>query len=653
MLLSPRRPKRQILLKNLLNHFFACVLSLSIILNPLFSSAQNLQTYTIKPQQIFDTDYAQNPENLTAAEKEFLEATFTRPALVGLELLALMDALYRQVQNLETKYIEEYGPTDGPQFLVDRITGRRSKQAVGIEIPGVGKAELNALGQGENARIFTKIVHYGTKDAHLFFDSQQFDFDFIKKLKVGANADEKEVLKEVEDSLTFLIENQRIFSKNQNPNYAPFYLTKGNKERLTEIQSQINTTQDEAEALEQSLTLLNTRLESAIAKGRRTLVHVFDGGTPYFTKSYDKPTTRKSLSYWYKYWRGIYEKPDKKALNIGVLMAMSQGVLAYTFGGPEAAVLSLIWGGVVGVYIRTYINWKGIDSSLAIQTIKVWSISITFAYALMTWIHGFDAVFASGLSSLAMTGHVLANSIGNNLAKAHVEQIPRRRFMHNENLGEISAPIFNNIKFDRPSLENQLFYLSTFTFKIADLTHYSIQIPGLGVVPIGKILLWSSIPFMHYLTVRYLEENEYPEAAQFRREWESSKAFLVPYLGTIHDAVGKFLNATIFSPAGRPYEGHAFNYLDTKFTELAHEVGLSALAGADEFKIGAKLIAEDLVEKNPALRSMWLAATEKISETLWGLKAGLFSLVGKQIEFQHQEAANQRLTESCKALLKE
>lgn len=174
-------------------------------------------------------------------------------------------------------------------------------------------------------------------------------------------------------------------------------------------------------------------------------------------------------------------------------------------------------------------------------------VSLPFAYALKVWQEGVspttllvvdhvgwdqDGHLALGVSSVGLWIHfrALLNSFLNNAGASAYQMFNRLRERTRKATGAAA------------SFEQQAIYIAfPYTIKIADITDVNLHL-GPVDIPLGTILLVSSIPGADYFVMRYAEEIGAEEATQFRADFETKRAH--PVWGLIYKpiaAIGKTL----------------------------------------------------------------------------------------------------------------
>ena len=127
------------------------LLSISIALSSLSTYAQPTKTNkepiaaSEKPfLNSIDLDKIHEYEDITEADRVALRALYQEPARVALEMLTLVKALNEEVATLE----ESLGREEFLKVILDP----KARKAIDIEIEGIGKAQLKAIGEKDRTR---------------------------------------------------------------------------------------------------------------------------------------------------------------------------------------------------------------------------------------------------------------------------------------------------------------------------------------------------------------------------------------------------------------------------------------------------------------------------------------------------------------------
>ena len=573
---------------------------------------------TPDPEKIYEipTDhYAAS--TLPKEETEMLEKLVAEPVQVTLELMALMRALGLYVQRLESVH--------GKDNILERITSRHEKREISITIDGVGKAELKALGVGNEARVFTRIVHFKTQNSYLFLNYEEISMSHLEKsqtLLVQEDYDEEVRLRKyLQNNLRQYIARQLLAAGSEqyayetldgkNFNMKDFVDSLPIEERASRtVADQVS---DELEDLPRRQRLLRKAWEllfeekekeaKATQLGRDTIVVWYHHKGVEKDQKFKVPASRLSMKFWKEYWHKIWEKPQFNevilkekgirkakvlfsgdfALAIGSASAQGLAALGLAYGfhkylGQDMSyvlpTLSLIWGGVIGVFNKTYRNIVYDGSHLA-QTIKGWMVSLSFSYTYVIVTQGLGSVVGFSAAVLEKNFHIFSNNLLTNWAKTWWNQFTRIRVLAGELLDDFQGKVsperlakieeqfkryrlgdntFNQLKavldsteksikkakIEKAGVSSQTFYLGSFILKLGDLVETRVAIPGFGEnVPLGRIAFVLSIPLVRWAVIKYAEAHNAIVAPELRREWENDKLMGIPYLNFLRK---KFLD---------------------------------------------------------------------------------------------------------------
>ncbi len=240
------------------------------------------------------------------------------------------------------------------------------------------------------------------------------------------------------------------------------------------------------------------------------------------------PMPRMNTAQW---WREFYDavtvRPTAGHIKVAMLSAGAQVAVALSVSKLQVllsanphgsidlrpAILSGIFGTVMGIFVGTWKNYAGRGSNFEI-TIKNSAISTAFAYILHAWTHhGLASLSIMDATGLLANASLITNVYVNNYTKTFWSELSRIR----ENMGANRGTIWG---LPRTALEYQLIYLAPFTLKILDLVQFNVHVPLLGTLPLGKLVFLSSAFWVQKLVVNYAVRNKYERAAERQREWE-------------------------------------------------------------------------------------------------------------------------------------
>lgn len=243
--------------------------------------------------------------------------------------------------------------------------------------------------------------------------------------------------------------------------------------------------------------------------------------------------TKLSPRWWAEWWQSIYKRPSYGDVVMGTACGLMQTSLALCVAGAKTwldprtsmdyspAAISFLFGTVIGIWNSTYRNFTLNGSKLS-QTAKSTSVGALFAYSTMFASgKGYEVLNILGTAGLLANLHVISNLFAKQWAKTEWHQFNRIR--NEMRVNAVPLKFGNDIEINQAAIEHQIIYLIPFTLTLADLTGVSVGFPWLGTIPLGKLLLWSSIPFAQYAVLKYAEGQKYTIATELRERWESTK----------------------------------------------------------------------------------------------------------------------------------
>jgi hypothetical protein len=242
--------------------------------------------------------------------------------------------------------------------------------------------------------------------------------------------------------------------------------------------------------------------------------------------------------------------------------------------------LSVIWAGVVGIYIRTYNNWLIHSSTERAKYFKGLLLSLSFNYTFLFIANGLKTMsesgytptsyvdtlgvfLAGGLASLSFFSwegikthfHSLTNTIINAWVKNHLGETPRMRTRANMNRRIIS--LFGR-KVEQSYLEGQVTSGTGSVLKFLDLVNL-----GKIETPVGVDFSWGRIIFIAtglisiWFNKIYSDKHDLKEKEVHRARWERMKLTLsigngekaysvsIPYLGIITTPIFKLTEKSL------------------------------------------------------------------------------------------------------------
>lgn len=198
---------------------------------------------------------------------------------------------------------------------------------------------------------------------------------------------------------------------------------------------------------------------------------------------------------------------------------------------------SAVFGVLFGVYTRTFQNWY-LDYGKATwfsRDAKAWAVALAYGFSVYLQIYGVDAalsVFSSkgGVSSLNMaslaTGAwavflVVSNIIIKGWSKRWSMEIPKYDKATGESYRNIEIPNRLSVEklkldiefFNKPiktslqkaGIQVQLYQLFGTIPKMAHLADMRINIPGIGMAPVGFLMYPAMIPAFHLWVMKHAE----------------------------------------------------------------------------------------------------------------------------------------------------
>ncbi len=348
-----------------------------------------------------------------------------------------------------------------------------------------------------------------------------------------------------------------------------------------------------------------------------------------------------SREWWKSYGTYVLQKPEKQHYIFGTFCAVAQGGLMLCMAKTNQMInggaidigpilINMGTGFTLGVNAGTYTRWTHLGSK-PMQRIKNSMISFFTAYLTVGVAEGFHKLYQIYDPSAAfLHGRIFLNAIANNWAKVEWNQIVKMRsqLRLNEKPWEpiIKIPFTRYAwkpfrhqdgpdkgrgNLNQYEVENQGMYLIPFSFKIPDLLGYGVKLEN-WEFPLGKLLLWSSIPLAQYLKVRYAERLGVSQAPVYRAQWEETKGYLNPLttISTInaHRAVRSYDEIS-----GNGTESEKvlalFAHLGYSTTEIESFIRneLSS-SSAQELNLGGKIVLR--IHKTAGYRNTATFATE-------------------------------------------
>lgn len=257
----------------------------------------------------------------------------------------------------------------------------------------------------------------------------------------------------------------------------------------------------------------------------------------------ERPKRFVSMAFWAQYWKAIWKVPTfhgpdgfspfklsglwDSDLGFGLIfgkaqfgLAMLSSYVKVLFVGGDftftPAILSFVWGSVMGTFISPYRNWNNINRAESIRFFKSAANGLAFGYCLMALTKGvnFDILDAGVFAvHAALMGNVLAN----NYLKTFV-YLPatiRETLNLSRNPFKMFGYTFKNIK--QAAVEFNISYLPLFFGRLIEM----MGIPG------SSIALYSAIPVMETWGVKYSEKFE--ASGENKKARDSARKLRRPY----------------------------------------------------------------------------------------------------------------------------
>ena len=476
-------------------------------------------------------------ESLEPDEQRVVTDLLLEPQKETAELIALWEKLREKEAKIASHI--------GEEKLRRQIESRKESQQVTVEMPGVGRAEIAVLGQGERSSPFVKLVHHRTGRAYLAIDLDQTPLEQLERLPDNPTDKEREEI----SFRKFLAFQMRAYTARQ-------LILAGNNRNEAEIETQSK--------LKQAMTSSSQELArkawwkriwskpQAVQPidfetqplGRDVTIIFHRSGQHVRTEQQNSPRSHWERAYWKNYWYSIWERPGyneeywrKGGLHrlvvpftgdylLGWFFASAQAVASLGLGllqeriSPDPSLAentftalagtSFAFGILFGVFTKTWQNWSYIGSPM-VRSMKTWAVSLSYGIIYGLQVNGVGGMLpftGEGLNreALHMYFMILSNLIIKGWFKVWSMEIPRFRKLVGETLGEFVIPGTTvNTKIQRAGIDSQLFQLLGTIPKIAHLANMQLYLPGIGNIPIGQLVYPLLIPVFHISTVKYVE----------------------------------------------------------------------------------------------------------------------------------------------------
>lgn len=206
------------------------------------------------------------------------------------------------------------------------------------------------------------------------------------------------------------------------------------------------------------------------------------------------------------------------AMSLGQNMINKQG-FSEAVGNIDyrPAILSFAFGFVIGNLISSWKNFTNMPKDKRLRTIRNAYLSVAFAYGLKVWVDGgFDKLSLLETSGWLAHASIAINVWVNNIAKDYWSEFIRIR----DAMG-ITRNKYVLKYFPKSNFEFQLLNLGGYTLKMADLVAFSIFIPVVGTLKLGKLLFLSSMWWVQWLNVKYAVSVGYEKSGEIKAKWEA------------------------------------------------------------------------------------------------------------------------------------
>lgn len=556
------------------------------------------------PEEYFN----QSPENLPEEYKQKIaeQMGFVTQSAVRtyLESLFLIKGLYLKVKKYESE--------NGIEALIDRVSEKKDMTSLDFDYPDLGVAELKSIGYGTEQRLITTVRH-NSGHYFMFVDRSQFDIDFLEQSPqeklVKLYPDQSWNFEKYEEELNLrktlsgvlrLIASRMLLMGDRSHLYVPISGDEDPKIRKS-LKSQIDGEMDpislryqklearlrnnglsvqqregieaEKRILERELLKkmnLKTNIMSKIVQyaimnlgsqvkvqGFEVTVVMHNDGNSVQSATTESQPRKNFLSYWEKYWEGIYERPHvrtdllKNKSWIKKMQVFTKGDLALALAttsaqvslslltagigswmgipGPDPAVLALnilVWGLGVGIIVKTFVNWTQTGSSTS-RSLKNSATGVGFGYTQFFM----ESLFGVG-NGMALGDHtkLWATQFLKGPVKVGTQEIPKFRKKTGDSAGNLIIRGYDT-EIRKMDFETQVIQLILFVPKLSSLfLPYGLGIPVYMMMgPLGKLIHLSHV---EKYAKAYEQEHgkDKPKSASYRKEanglreeWETLK----------------------------------------------------------------------------------------------------------------------------------
>ena len=535
---------------NFFRDFTSFLIIFSIMLGMIPASTAFAQSSRSSQLPILNLPEGMDIENLekfddlfTEEHKQIAETYFKEPAQDAKDLMKILSVMKEE----EEKWADKIGR----EQLRRNIASRNEKLSVSGEVKNLGRFEYTALGTGEFAVPFARIVSDKTQKAYFIFDLDQIPLDQLEVShdEFGEKLSDRELLrrKKISFEIRKFKASQLILSgankdeKHVNPEVDDIL-----KDVLTEDAGELKKrpwwkNYIKAPVVQESSSFL------ANAFGRDITFIFVRNGSHVETESFERPRSKLDREYWKNYWYSIWEKPQmndeywqepglkklKVLLTGDYLLGLFSGFLQFGIThalgyaetmipgmepNPEKiealAYSSLYFGVIIGTLTKLYQNWAYIGSPLA-RNIKSWGIALSYGALFGSLYYGpeFLFPFAGGEQMGEMMWlwvTIFANMVMKGPFKVWSMEIPRFRKAAGLSYGNFEIPWFGgkniDTKIQQTGVDTQLYQLYGTVFKLMHLLNISFVVAAYNI-PFGWIAYPGVVPIYHKITMAYVDRQ--------------------------------------------------------------------------------------------------------------------------------------------------
>ncbi|MEC9282404.1 MAG: hypothetical protein VX642_06810 [Bdellovibrionota bacterium] len=479
----------------------------------------------------------------TEEHKQIAESYFKEPAQDAKDLMKILSVMKQE----EEKWADKIGRDQ----LRQNIASRNEKLSVSGEVKNLGRFEYTALGTGEFAVPFARIVSDKTQKAYFIFDLDQIPLDQLEvtENEFGERFSNREILrrKKIAFEIRKFKASQLILSgankddKHTNPEVDDIL-----KDVLTEDARELKKrpwwkTYIKAPVVQESSSFL------ANAFGRDITFIFVRNSSHVESESFKRPRSKLDREYWKNYWYSVWEKPQmndeywqepglrklKVLLTgdylLGIFSGFLQFGITHALGYAETmipgmepnpekiealAYSSLYFGIIIGTLTKLYQNWAYIGSPLA-RNVKSWGIALSYGALFGSLYYGpeFLFPFAGGEQMGEMMWlwvTIFANMVMKGPFKVWSMEIPRFRKAAGLSYGNFEIPWFGgksiDTKIQQTGVDTQVYQLYGTVFKLMHLLNISFVVAAYNI-PFGWIAYPGVVPIYHKITMAYVDRQ--------------------------------------------------------------------------------------------------------------------------------------------------